>query len=199
MKNNKALMALLILLIVSLLFNGLLLKGYIDKKKNKIEIEKGLIMNEFSQRTKEWRNFNKFLRELKELSEEQFPINKEQSNFYWSLTIPEESVIMKSTKYLDEAHYISNNDYLRFISEFDYEYEWIVDLFRNKLPRMNRDQVKGISSRLDKTYKKYMNEGIGEWGINRPNLYIDFEPNMEVLEEVIKELDLIRDYLDKIK
>lgn len=54
MKRTKVFVALLLILFVaSLLFNGLLFKKYYDQQSNKIEIEKALIMNEFSERTKD--------------------------------------------------------------------------------------------------------------------------------------------------
>lgn len=200
MKRNKVIVSLLLLLFVaSLLLNGLLLKRYYDQQSNKIEIEKAIIMNEFSERTKEWRNFNSFLRQLTELGEEQFPFTKEQSNLYWELVVPMESVVMKASSYIRETDYSSFDDYQTFINQFDHEYKAIVTGFKSRLPLMNIDQLLELSSQLDETYNMYMGEALVDWGIGSPEFYVVFEPEKEKLEEVINELKLVREYLEAIK
>lgn len=200
MKRTEVIIVLLLILsVASLLFNGFLLKEYYHQQSNKIEIEKALIMNEFSERTKEWRTFNSFLRQLTKLDVEQFPISKEQSNLYWELAFPAESIVMKATSYIREADYDSYNDYGAFINQFDSEFKLVVTQFKSILPLMNRDQLNELTSQLDETYDMYINEALINWGIGYPEFFVNFEPDKEKLEEVINELKLVRENLEAIK
>lgn len=198
MKRSIVIVILVMLFVVSLSSNGLLIKGYQDKKAMKIEVEKAMIMNAYSERTKEWRNFNTFIRQLSEANDDQFPISDEQSRLYRALATPMESVVLQVTS-IGEPDYDSFNESMHFLSQFDREYQLIVKRFNSKLPIMTKDELLNLSSELDATYRLYMNEALVNWGIGSPEFSVRFEPHKEKLTEVIKQLKLIREDLEAIE
>ena len=193
MKKNKV---ITVVLIFSILLNIFL---YLDSKSDKVEIEKVIIMNEFSDRAKEWRNFLQFVSNLPAKSIEDFPISKEESNLYWELAKSDESVIMKVSDKVD-AYYSSYNEYMEFFTKFDIEYRKIVTLFKSKLPLMNKEDLITFSSSLNKSYDLFIREAIGNWSRGNGNkLDINFEPQKEKLNQVIEELTLVVEELEKAK
>lgn len=186
------------MLILSILLNAFLLKAYSDGQSHQIELEKAIIMNEFSERAKEWRNFKTFVSKLAEKEDEHFPISEKQSNLYWELATPMKSVIMKVTDKVN-PEYISYNEYLIFINKFDLEYKAIVDSFQTKLPSMSKEEVITFANQLDETYNFFMGEAMGQWSVGGgPNLDIRFEPQVEQLNQVTEELALINKELEDI-
>lgn len=102
-----------VLLVLSLLSNTIFIYVVFNSKTNKDNQEEllknAIIINEFSERAKEWRNFNDFIKELSKQEEDSFPVLEKQSDMYWELAKPMQSVILKST------HYVSKNEFFFYI------------------------------------------------------------------------------------
>ncbi|BBI30877.1 hypothetical protein [Cohnella abietis] len=186
-------------LFLSLIGNAFLLKMYFDDKHNQVTLEKGIIMNEMIEREKGLRNFRAFVGELAAKYDEHVPISKEQSSLYSLLASPYKSLIPKGT-YEIQADYKHYDDYLGFIQEFDREYEAIGDNFKIRLPLMTKEQLVNFSSHLDGTYDLLMDKALRDWGIRRTGKKLDikFEPNKEILNQVLKELKSIREELEAL-
>ncbi|WP_156289530.1 hypothetical protein [Oceanobacillus salinisoli] len=188
---------IVILLILSLIVNGVQFYLYENKQSESIDLEKVIIINEFSERAKNWRNFNQFIDNLSQKEKLDSPISQLQSDLYWELAKHNQSIILKGTKYVsDNAEYSNYSDYLQFINDFDREYEAIINRFKTKITLMNNEQLVKLSSDLDVVYKLYINDGIGEFSIGEN---IQFEPNKEILSKVINELILIKEDLEAIE
>lgn len=195
MEKSKAIAFLLILLLG---LNIFLAKVYFDAQSERVEIEKAIIMNEFSERTKEWRNFMQFVAILSASNEEDFPIAEEEANLYWELAKPMESVIMKVT---DKVYpkYPLYNEYLVFLTEFDLKYEATINRFKSKLPLMSKAQLITFSNQMEEGYSLFIKEAIGEWSVSYDKLDINFEPQKYKLNQVIEKLALINQELEGIE
>jgi hypothetical protein len=198
MNRNKI---IVVCLILSLVVNTFLLKKYFDGHSIHVELEKGILMNEYSERAKEWLKFKSFIKTLLRIDDEHFPISEEQSRLYGILaTLAEPVYIPKVTHYI-RADYELYNDYSRFIIEFDREYAAIVNGFNSKLPLMDKDQLLAFVNHLDETYELFMDKAVGDWRVSRTGKKFDirFEPQKEILDEVIQELMLIREELEALE
>jgi hypothetical protein len=198
MNRNKI---IVVCLIISLLVNTFLLKNYFDGHSNQIELEKAILMNEYSERAKEWLKFTSFLKTLLRIDDKHFPISEEQSRLYGILATPAEPVYIPKVTHNIRADYELYNDYSRFIIEFDREYAAIVNRFKSKSPLMDKDQLLALINRLDETYDLFMDKAVGDWRVSRTGKKFDirFEPQKEILDEVIQELMLIHEELEAIE
>ncbi|KAB3530922.1 hypothetical protein F8154_13460 [Alkaliphilus pronyensis] len=195
MNKRKALTVLLILLIVVNIF---IINDYYDIQMEKTQLEKAIIMNEFSERAKAWRNFIQFTGNLSSKKEKYFPIAEEESKIHWELAKPMESIIVKVTDKVN-PNYSSYSEYLMFLEKFDLEYEAIINLFKLKLPSMSKDQVISFSSQLDEAYSFFIGEAIGEWTVGGDGyLDIKFEPAKDKLNLVIEMMILIKEEIESI-
>jgi cbb3-type cytochrome oxidase subunit 3 len=196
---NKIRIALIILLFFSLIFNGLQFHIYSKEKNERITVEKSLLMNDFSVRAEKWRNFNQFLFQILDEDDINYPITKQQSDIYYELAKHETSVILKQTNFVG-AYAISPNysDYAQFIIEFDQVFETLIQRFNSKLPLLNREQLVELSNELEKGYKLYLIDTVGEFGTSS-NGSIIFEPDVKMFDKVIAALSSIRKNLETVE
>ena len=186
-------------LVFSFLLNVFLLTVFVERQSTNIEREKVIIMNEFSERAKEWRNFTQFVNRLSEKENEHFPIKKEESDLYWELAKPMESIIMKTTDQLD-ADYDLYGNYVDFFIKYDVAYSAIINLFKSRLPLMKRDQMLRLSTQLDESYDLFIREAIGDWSVSgQSRLDIHFEPKEEKLNLVIQKLAAMKEEIESIE
>ncbi|WP_044022215.1 hypothetical protein [Bacillus sp. SG-1] len=182
-----------VFLILSLISNcvlGILLfntNTYLEKQETLLE--NAIVINEFSERAKEWRNFNDFIRELSRSGS--FPVSDSQSDVYWELAKPMESVVLKSTDY------VLDHEHSSFILTFDETFEDIIDTFKEKLPLINQEQLIETSKALDDAYRDLV--GKGEWGISLPDTMITMNFQQENLDSVIEKLNSIHFQLLSVK
>ncbi|MCC5910096.1 MAG: hypothetical protein JJT76_06630 [Clostridiaceae bacterium] len=187
------------LLILSLVLNIFLVKNYFDEQSEKVELEKVIIMNEFSQRAKEWRNLTQFVTNLSASNDIDFPISEEESDLYWELATPMKSVIMKTTDKVNPIHPLYN-EYVAFLIEFDLKYEAIINRFKSKLPLMSKAQLINFSNQLEEGYSLFIGDAMGHhWSIRTDKLDINFEPQKYKLDQVIEKLTLIREELEALE
>ncbi len=154
-------------------------------------LKNAIIINEFSERAKEWRNFNGFIKDLSKQEMDSFPVSEKQANMYWELANPMESVVSKSTEY------ILKNEYSSFIISFDKKYEDVINAFKEKLPLMKKEQVISLEKKMDEAYKNFI--GKGEWSIRQPQTKINIDFKKENLNLVIEQLTSIDKKLQSIE
>lgn len=199
---NKVKLASIILLLLSLIFNVFQFYQYLNEQDERILIEKSLLMNEFSDRAEKWRNFNQFIFKILEEEDINYPINKQQSDIYYELAKHEVSILQNQTNSVGSlAISPYYGEYAQFISEFDQEFEAIVQRFYSKLPLLNREQLIKLSNEIEGVYKFYMNDAIGEFGSGSSGsvmVSVMFEPDIKKLDKVIDELSSIRKSLEAI-
>ncbi|MFD1738845.1 hypothetical protein ACFSCX_20210 [Bacillus salitolerans] len=200
---NKVILVLLILLFFSIVFNGFQFYLYSKEQNKRNIVEKSMLMNEFSDRAEKWRNFNQFISKILQEKNINYPISKQQSDMYFELAKHEMSLILKQTSnvgsFAISDHYI---EYAQFISEFDRQFKTLVQRFNGKLPIMKREQLVELSNSLEKSYKLYMNVGVGRFGASSKGsvmFEVIFEPNIEILDKVIDELSSIRKEIEAIE
>lgn len=192
---------IIVCLTCSLLLNVFFLIIYLNEKSNNINLEKAILLNEYSERTKEWLKFTSVMKELLRNNDELIPISEEYSFYYGLLATPSEPVYVPKVTHNIIADYDFYDGYASFIIEFDREYKAIMNLFTSKLPSMDKDQLSDFVNDLDETYDFYLDKGVGDWEISRSGKEFDiqFEPHKEVLDEVIQELILIREKLETLE
>ncbi|QJD85990.1 hypothetical protein [Cohnella herbarum] len=192
--------AIVVCLILSIAVNAFLLKMYFDHKSNQAALEKGILMNEYIDRGKELGYFRAFVNELAAKEGEHLPISEEQSNLYWILAVPGESIIMDFA-YEVKADYELYDDYLEIIQQFDREYKEIVNQFKLKLPKMNKEKLVALGQHLDETYDLFIGKALRDWKISRTGKKLDirFQPPKEILNQGIQELKLIREELQALE
>jgi hypothetical protein len=196
---KKVRLALIIILFLSLIFNGFQFYLYSNERNERIMIEKSLLMNEFSDRAEKWRNFNQFVIQILHEDDINYPISKQQSDIYYELAKHEMSVIQKQTNSVGVfAISPSYSEYNQFISEFDQVFEAIVQRFNGKLPLLNGEQLIELSNELEESYKLFMNDGVGEFGTSS-NGSVMFEPDVKTLDKVIERLSSIQKNLEAVK
>jgi hypothetical protein len=98
------------------------------------------------------------------------------------------------------AYAISPNysDYAQFIIEFDQVFETLIQRFNSKLPLLNREQLVELSNELEKGYKLYLIDTVGEFGTSS-NGSIIFEPDVKMFDKVIAALSSIRKNLETVE
>ena len=196
---NKVRLAFIILLFVSLIFNGFQFYLYSNEQNERIMMEKSLLMNEFSDRAEKWRNFNQFVIQILHEDDINYPISKQQSDIYYELAKHEMSVIQKQTNSISGfAISLSYSDYAQFISEFDQVFEALVQRFNSKLPLLNREQLVELSNELEESYKLFINDAVGEFGTSS-NGSVMFEPDVKTLDKVIDKLSSFQKHLEAVK
>lgn len=186
-------LSIVVLLILSLISNCVLIikifntNTYMEKQETLLE--NALVINEFSERAKEWRNFNDFIRELPKSGS--FPVSESQSEVYWELAKPMESVVLKSTDY------VLDNEFTSFIFSYDKTYKDMINTFKEKLPLMNQKQLIEMSKALDDAYRDFV--GKGEWVISVPDTKINVDFQKEDLDSVIEKLNSIHLQLQSVE
>jgi hypothetical protein len=178
---------LIILLILSLGINGFL---FLNGKSKQKELETAILMNEFGDREKELRIFKAFISELADKGDVLPYLNEEHADLYWILAVPYTSVIPKVTNDLRNAEWELFKNYSNFIIEFDSVYEKIIKSLETKLPVMDKEQLKTLSNHLVTIYNLFTNSLEG-WSVysNAQKFDVQFEPQREKLDEVLKELE----------
>ncbi|KGX89479.1 hypothetical protein [Pontibacillus marinus] len=192
MNKNKWIKLLLVLSLISNTIFFYLVFNMKSNNENQEELLKNaIIINEFSERAKEWRNFNGFIKDLSKQEMDSFPVSEKQANMYWELANPMESVVSKSTEY------ILKNEYSSFIISFDKKYEDVINAFKEKLPLMKKEQVISLEKKMDEAYKNFI--GKGEWSIRQPQTKINIDFKKENLNLVIEQLTSIDKKLQSIE
>lgn len=187
---------LIILLILSLGVNGFL---FLNGKSKQKELNSAILMNEFVDREKELRILKAFIDEIAE-NGDVFPyFNKEQSDLYWILEQPYISVMPKVTHDIRNADLELYKTYSDFLIEFDSACERIVKSLKTKLSLMDKEQLVSLSNRLDTIYNSFTYSLKG-WSVHSSvnKFDVQFEPQRELLDEVLKELELVFEELESL-
>lgn len=184
----------IILLILSLGINGFL---FLNGKSKQKELESAILMNEFVDREKELRIFKAFINEIAD-DDDVFPyFNEEQSDLYWILEQPCYNVMPKVTHDIRNADLELYNTYSDFLIEFDSACNRIVNSLKTKLPLMDKEQLLTLSNRLDTIYNSFTNSLKG-WSVHSSvnKFDVQFEPQRELLDDVLKELEVVFEELE---
>ena len=185
------------LLILSFMLNVFISGAYFQNRSERIELEKGIIMNEFSERARELRNFMHFTSSLSERNDETLPVTEEEASLYWELANPGQSVVIKITDKVTPVYPLYSG-YTAFLRNFDREYQAVNNRFKEKLPLMTQAELVTFSGRINETYDFFM-KSIGRWSISGQNLEINFEPSQDKLDQLIGKLVLTGEWLGNVE
>ncbi|MTI70575.1 MAG: hypothetical protein FH751_10035 [Firmicutes bacterium] len=181
-KKNLIIILLSLLLLLNLFF-------IITYSKHNSNLKKGIIINEFSRITKDWRNFNFFLKEIDEYTLNN--LNKQNISLFMNLSNPSKSSIPNTSNML-------TSEYNYFLSEFDRLYANIVKVSINKLPKMSQNELLDLQKDMIKAYNIFSSI---QWKItnaNKKNFTIILNFDKSKLREVIKILTKVENKLYKI-
>ncbi|WP_337099134.1 hypothetical protein [Paenibacillus sp. YIM B09110] len=192
---------LIILLILSIGINGFL---FVNGKSKQKELENAIIMNEFENREKELRILKSFIDEIANNSDGYPYYNDEQSDLYWILEQPYISVMPNVTGHIKSVEWDLFLTYSDFLVEFDSACKRIVESLKTKLPLMSKEQLVTLSNRLDTIYVSFTHSLEG-WGVSSltirtsvNKLDVQFEPQIELLDEVLQELEAVFEELESL-
>ncbi|MTI67948.1 MAG: hypothetical protein FH753_15285 [Firmicutes bacterium] len=146
-------------------------------------------MNEFSRITKDWRNFNFFLKEIDEYTLNN--LNEQDISLFMNLSNPSKSSIPNISNML-------TSEYSYFLSEFDRIYTNIVKVSINKLPKMSKNELFYFQKDMTKAYNIFSSI---QWKIasaNQKKFTIILNFDKSKLREVIKILTKVENKLYKI-
>lgn len=187
---------LIVLLILSLGINGFL---FLNGKSKQKELESAILMNEFVDREKELRIFKAFIDEITD-NGNGFPYsNEEQADLYWILEQPYISEIPKVTHDIRNADFELYKSYSDFLIEFDSACNKIVKSLKTKLSLMDKAQLVTLSNRLDTIYNSFTYSLEG-WSVHSivNKFDVQFEPQKELLDDVLKQLDAVFEELENL-
>lgn|GEM_PF-3610816 len=187
MKISKNLLSGIIIVLIFGLSISIISRSQLIKKVE--NLEKAIIMGEFSQLAKDWRNFNNFTKELAiEMREVQNPLNPHQIKGSKELGLPKASVILESRSL------IIDSEYRHFINQFNQEFNVLYDRFFRSLPNSTADEIDAIYRAMDATYIKFISSGIWTLDQEGKNTIISFD--MDALSEVLNEIIAIKNQLE---
>jgi len=187
---------LIVLLILSLGINGFL---FLNGKSKQKELNSAILMNEFVDREKELRVFKVFIDEIAD-NDDVYPyFNEEQSDLYWILEQPYIFVMPKVTHDIRNAELELYKTYSDFLIEFDSACKRIVKSLKTKLSLMDKEQLVTLSNRLDTIYNSFTYSLEG-WSVHSSvnKFDVQFDPQRELLDEVLKELEMVFEELESL-
>ncbi len=182
--NNK--MSIIIFLLILVLCVSVINSNQLNDQVERLETV--VIMEEFSQLARKWRNFNNFTKELVLEVQAEGTLNSIQVNGYRELGLPQASVILES------SNLNLKSEYRPFIIQFNKEFNMLYDRFFRRLPDLTVNELEHIHRILEAEYVKFINSG--DWVLDQDgkNTVLSFE--MNVLDEVLKEIIEIKNQLE---